>query len=172
MAYYPEGKWYKLFLEHYDDNFLKKFENFNMEGRVKDISVSEELMKKEYDGLLESGMFYEWYPTMSGTWDADKENWSSLYDEILKSRKTVEDNQKNIFDETINNYKEEIIKRNTRIEFLEGSVKRSDERLENVVNKVESVIDALGRAIEQGNQLNIGIVLGQSLQQLSAAIYS
>ena len=37
--------------------------------------------KKEYAGLLGSGMFWEWFPTLTGTWEDDKEAFEVLWNE-------------------------------------------------------------------------------------------
>ena len=71
-----------------------------------------------------------------------------------------------IVDEMVANYKEEIMKRNTRIQFLESEV----DRLEQVQVVAEEVSSALSSAAERGDYLHIGIVLGQSIHRLSSII--
>lgn len=71
-----------------------------------------------------------------------------------------------IVDEMIANYKEEIMKRNTRIQFLESEV----DRLEQMEVVAEEVAKALANAAERGDYLHIGIVLGQSIQRLYSII--
>jgi len=43
-------------------------------------------MKKEYQQLLSSGMFWEFYPELSGNYDKDKTQWCKIYKQLLKSR--------------------------------------------------------------------------------------
>jgi hypothetical protein len=40
------------------------------------------------------------------------------------------------------------------------------ENLENIIKRLENIIEALDRAVEGGNDLHLGIVIGQSLTQL------
>ena len=35
--------------------------------------------KKEYAGLLGSGMFWEWFPTLTGNWEEDKDQFIVLW---------------------------------------------------------------------------------------------
>jgi hypothetical protein len=44
-------------------------------------------------------------------------------------------------------------------------------QLEQIAVKIEEIIHSLRTAIEQGNDLHIGIVLGQSLKQLEEIAY-
>ena len=37
--------------------------------------------KKEYAGLLGSGMFWEWFQTLTGNWDEDKDAFETLWNE-------------------------------------------------------------------------------------------
>lgn len=46
-------------------------------------------MKEEYDGLLKSGMFWEFYPSLSGEWDKDKEEWSVIFKRLQELRKEL-----------------------------------------------------------------------------------
>lgn len=43
-------------------------------------------MRKEYDGLLKSGMFWEFYPTLTGQWVSDKMEWKKIYRKLKKTR--------------------------------------------------------------------------------------
>lgn len=36
-------------------------------------------IRKSYDTLLKSGMFWEFYPELSGVWEEDKEFWEEEY---------------------------------------------------------------------------------------------
>lgn len=42
--------------------------------------------QKEYNDLLRSGMFFEWYPNLSGDWEKDAEQWFEIYYEMTKLR--------------------------------------------------------------------------------------
>jgi hypothetical protein len=44
-------------------------------------------------------------------------------------------------------------------------------RVEHIIVKIEEIIHSLRTAIEQGNDLHIGIVLGQSIKQLEEIAY-
>ena len=44
-------------------------------------------MKAEYEALLKSGMFWVWYPGLSGDWGKDKIEWTKIYYQLLKLRK-------------------------------------------------------------------------------------
>ena len=35
-------------------------------------------LREEYDATLESGMFFEWFPGLTGEWEQDKERFKSL----------------------------------------------------------------------------------------------
>lgn len=43
-------------------------------------------MKKEYESLLKSGMFWEFYPELTGQWDKDKNQWRKIWRQLHKSR--------------------------------------------------------------------------------------
>jgi hypothetical protein len=79
MAYYPTGKWYRSYIEKYEENVFKKFEEDIMAGK------------------------------------------------ITESK--------------------------------------------NIQLKLEEIIDALRNAIEKGNDLHLGIVIGQTLKQLEDIAY-
>lgn len=47
-------------------------------------------MKKseiEYNQLLKSGMFYEFYPQLTGIYEQDKKEWEKIYKDLIKNRK-------------------------------------------------------------------------------------
>ena len=46
-------------------------------------------MKKEYDLVLKSGMFFEWYPQLTGEWEKDKEAWAKIYRKIINQRTKI-----------------------------------------------------------------------------------
>lgn len=41
-------------------------------------------MKEEYFRLLKSGMFWEFYPQLSGEWEKDKKEWKKIYSKLKK----------------------------------------------------------------------------------------
>jgi hypothetical protein len=94
--------------------------------------------KFHYDAMLNSGMFFEWNPDMCGLWEADMVKW------IEKYGNGVEAEELNV-QEPIPNYQAD---------------------LEHIIKRLEYIIDALDRAIEGGNDLHLGIVIGQTLIQL------
>ena len=47
----------------------------------------EEKAEKEYKEVLKSGMFFQWYPGMSGDWDRDTENWLTEYEKLEELRR-------------------------------------------------------------------------------------
>jgi len=38
-------------------------------------------VKESYYTLLNSGMFWEFFPTLSGTWEHDKKTWIKCYEQ-------------------------------------------------------------------------------------------
>lgn len=59
-----------------------------------------------------------------------------------------------------------------RIEFLEEQLEDRRQQIENAKRIAGDVVSALCNAIEQGQQLHIGIVLGQSIKELQELQYS
>jgi hypothetical protein len=94
--------------------------------------------KFHYDAMLNSGMFFEWNPDMCGLWEADMVKW------IEKYGNGIEAEELNVQEPMPEYYQE----------------------LKDVQLKLQEVIDALRNAIEKGNDLHLGIVLGQSLGEL------
>lgn len=92
MAYYPEGKWYRLFIEKYEENVFKKFE-----------------------------------------------------EDIMKGKCIEENNVQEPIPEQL--------------------------QLQQIKVRLEEVIICLNTAIERGNDLHLGIVLGQSLKELTDITY-
>ena len=45
-----------------------------------------EKAEKEYEGLMKSGMMWEWYPQLSGNWEKDKKEWLIEYQKLIESR--------------------------------------------------------------------------------------
>jgi hypothetical protein len=41
--------------------------------------------KKAYDSLLKSGMFWEFYPQLTGNWDEDRDFWFEEYMERMEA---------------------------------------------------------------------------------------
>ena len=50
--------------------------------------------KKEYIDLLGSGMFFEFYPKLTGDWEQDELDWKSHYKDLSKIRKLYTEFQK------------------------------------------------------------------------------
>lgn len=46
----------------------------------------EERAEKEYEELLKTGMFWEWYPQLTGNWGKDKSDWFEQYAKIEEMR--------------------------------------------------------------------------------------
>ena len=43
-------------------------------------------IREEYDGLLATGMFFEFYPQLSGNYVDDEEEWKKIYEQLKISR--------------------------------------------------------------------------------------
>lgn len=43
-------------------------------------------MKEEYFSLRKSGMFWEFYPQLTGEWDKDKSAWRKIWNQLKKWR--------------------------------------------------------------------------------------
>jgi hypothetical protein len=99
--------------------------------------------KFHYDAMLNSGMFFEWNPDMCGLWEADMVKW------IEKYGNGVEAEELNVEEPMPNHYHE----------------------LQSIQLKLQEIIDALRNAIEKGNDLHLGIVVGQTLKQLEDIAY-
>lgn len=140
MAYYPTGKWYRSFIEKYEENAFNKFKNDLMQGITEANNLD---YKKHYNDMLASGMFFEWNPSLSGDWEVDMVRW------IEKYGHAVEAEQLNVT-EPMSDHAEE---------------------LKEIQLKLEEIINALKNAIERGNDLHLGIVVGQTLKQLEEIAY-
>lgn len=46
-----------------------------------------EKAKKEYIEVLNSGMFWEWYPDLTGNYERDELEWGKIYNELVEMRK-------------------------------------------------------------------------------------
>lgn len=44
-----------------------------------------------YNQVMKTGMFFEWYPALSGVWEKDKETWISLHSDELRPHITPEE---------------------------------------------------------------------------------
>jgi len=42
--------------------------------------------QEEHKRLVASGMFWEFYPALSGQWEEDKDEWLEIYEELTKLR--------------------------------------------------------------------------------------
>lgn len=53
-------------------------------------------VKTEYEGLLKTGMFYEFYPEMSGDYEKDKKFWKKEHKRLqrIRNKKGVNDENK------------------------------------------------------------------------------
>jgi len=47
-------------------------------------------MLNEYNDLLKSGMFWEFYPELSGDWSKDKMDWKKIFRKNKELRKQTE----------------------------------------------------------------------------------
>ncbi len=52
-----------------------------------EIIEHEEKAKKEYLEILNSGMFWEWYPDLTGDYNKDELEWGKIYNKIVEIRK-------------------------------------------------------------------------------------
>ncbi len=56
---------------------------------LEEMIAQAESAKKEYMELLHSGMFFEWYPDLTGDWNKDEIAWNKIYEEITKFRQEL-----------------------------------------------------------------------------------
>jgi len=49
--------------------------------------------EKEYLGVLKSGMFWEWYPDLTGVWKEDKLKWLKIYNDLTLFRAKYKEEQ-------------------------------------------------------------------------------
>jgi hypothetical protein len=77
---------YSVPIETYKNNFDKIFgkkdaDNCYYSGLPSTQSYAEPEgnLREEYDAILESGMFFEWFPGLTGTWEEDKERWRTVH---------------------------------------------------------------------------------------------
>ena len=63
----------------FNKSILKEIQQTFQDDTVKPV--------EEYYSLLKSGMFYEFYPELSGEWEKDRDQWLTvIYPELLKTR--------------------------------------------------------------------------------------
>ncbi len=48
------------------------------------IDLKNEALRRNYDAVLKSGMFFEWYPQLTGEWEKDAEAWTGLFNKAPK----------------------------------------------------------------------------------------
>jgi len=49
---------------------------------------------KEYKELLKSGMFWEFYPELTGDWEKDKPHWGLILHQLQQYRKFLNEKDK------------------------------------------------------------------------------
>jgi hypothetical protein len=49
--------------------------------------------EKEYLGVLKSGMFWEWYPELTGVWKEDRVKWLKIYNDLTLFRAKYKEEQ-------------------------------------------------------------------------------
>jgi len=45
--------------------------------------------QQEYNGLLKTGMFFEFYPQLTGNWETDEAQWKIEYSNLQKLRRRL-----------------------------------------------------------------------------------
>jgi len=48
------------------------------------IDLKSEALRRNYDAVLKSGMFFEWYPQLTGEWEVDQLAWGKLFNKLPK----------------------------------------------------------------------------------------
>lgn len=48
---------------------------------------------KEYSELVKSGLFHEFYPTLTGDWERDKEEWFKIHSKLEDLRESFNKNK-------------------------------------------------------------------------------
>lgn len=71
-----------------DLSIYKYFYKSVMDGIEKQIMKEMDIKaaEEEYEGLMKTGMMWEWYPHLSGNWEKDKEVWFDEYQKLIESR--------------------------------------------------------------------------------------
>ena len=156
MAQYPTEGWYRNYMMTYEDAIIEKFNKQIMKESPKD------LFKQSYKELLNSGMFFEFHPELSGDWDKDKHTWYEMNSNHTVSNETYLD-----VENDIKSVEEQLRERILRLESL---LEDTRDEVQIIQTELESILNALYNAVENGVQLNIGIVVGQTMSKLSDII--
>jgi hypothetical protein len=157
MVNYPTGDWYRKYMMTYEDRVMEEFKNQIMKGDQTD------LFQQSYKELLNSGMFFEFHPELTGDWDKDKDYWNKINNNPIVSNETYLDVENNI-----KSVEEQL---RERILQLEGKLEDAECEIEIIKSEVQGILSALSNAVENGVQLNIGIVVGQTMSKLTDIIY-
>lgn len=48
--------------------------------------------RNEYDGILKSGMFWEFFPSLSGDWVSDRKEWLEIHKSLVEMREAYSKN--------------------------------------------------------------------------------
>lgn len=64
-----------------------------MQEYNENVAPEQNEMMKEYEGVLKSGMFWEWYPDLTGNWEQDKKKWVNYYSDLLVTRRLHKEEQ-------------------------------------------------------------------------------
>lgn len=150
--------WYSQYMIDYDKKMTEKFNKQIMKGEVTDD------LKQSYKELLNSGMFYEFYPELTGNWSKDKDAWNRI-----QNSNPVKPNETYLDVENHSKSVEEQLRE--RILQLELNLEDSKEHIQIIHSELSSILSALSNAVENGVQLNIGIVVGQTMSTLSDIVY-
>lgn len=118
-----------------------------------------------YDRLLKSGMFFEFHPNLTGDWYTDKDEWIK----IQQGKLTNHGNEVYLDQEEIDLNRIEELQNN--VESKELIIEDLKQQLEIIKTELTYVHDALSAAVENGVQINIGIVVGQTMVRLENLIY-
>ena len=107
--------------------------------------------------MMKTGMFFEWYPKLSGVWNTDKEEWTKLYEDRLDNKKQ---------------FTQYLIDKNDNTE--QGRFKSNGEFVFNYEHeltklkfKLSGVLRAMEEAVEKGDQFKMGLVFGQSIKEIA-----
>ena len=61
---------------NFDRIFGKKQDTCEYSGLPSTQSYAD--LREQYESEVKSGMFFEWYPGLTGTWEEDKNRWGTL----------------------------------------------------------------------------------------------
>lgn len=156
MVNYPTGGWYRNYMMTYEDAIMENFKKQMMKGDPTDS------LKQSYKELLNSGMFFEFHPELTGDWDKDKQEWHKINNPIVSNETYLDvENKTKAVEEQLRE----------RILQLEGKLEDAECEIEIIKSEVQGILSALSNAVENGVQLNIGIVVGQTMSKLTDIIY-